>query len=78
MALAVPALPPTITLAWEKGEPGALTYIYSTSNISIPVDAWTKVGETLGTTITLPKTNRQEFFAIRNYLNGEYSDWARK
>lgn len=68
----------TITLAWDKGEPAALTYIYSTSNITVPVELWAKVGETALDTITLSATNIQEFFAIRNYLNGEYSDWARK
>lgn len=77
-AQAAPQPPKTISLMWDKGEPTALTYIYSTSNISIPVESWVKVGETPGNTITLPATKQQEYFAIRNFLNGEYSDWARK
>lgn len=67
----------TITLAWDKmdSNPSTITEIWSSTNLI----SWTLKTNVAGTNhVTLPATNKQEFFKARNNLNGQVSDWARK
>jgi len=74
-----PALPlsPQITLFWDNFEntPGSyITEVWCSSNL---ID-WTLKAEVSTNLITLPATNAQEFFRIRNRgTNGLLSDWSR-
>ena len=69
-----------ITLEWDNPTndvPGSFTTeVWSSTNLTI----WTLKTNVSGTNrVTLPATNRAEFFKIRNKgTNGLFSDWSRK
>ena len=67
----------TITLAWDKIDPNpaTTTEIWASTNLI----TWALKTNVAGTNhVTLPATNKQEFFKARSNLYGEVSDWSRK
>lgn len=75
--LAARATPKSITLTWDKNDPdpATLTEVWASSNLT----TWTLKTNVAGTNrVTLPATNRAEFFKIRNRLGSQVSDWSRK
>lgn len=70
----------TITLLWDNptnDTPGSYTTeVWASTNLT----TWTLKANVAGTNrVTLPATNRAEFFKARNKgTNGLYSDWSRK
>ena len=77
--LVVTPAPRSITLGWTNATnnaTGTVTEIWSSTNLV----NWTLKTNVAGTNhVTLPATNRAEFFKIRSRdTNGTVSDWARK
>jgi len=68
----------TIRLLWDNPPepPGTVfTEVWASTNLvnwTLKTNVWTN-------TVTLPATNRAEFFKVRNRsTNGQVSDWSRK
>ena len=79
VSLLIPTPPTqkTITLIWDKMDPNpaTTTEIWSSTNLIF----WSLKTNVAGTNrVTLPATNKQEFFKARNNLAGQVSDWSRK
>lgn len=74
------APPRSITLLWDNptnDTPGSYTTeVWSSTNLT----TWALKTNIAGTNrVTLPATNRAEFFKVRNRgTNGLFSDWSRK
>lgn len=69
--------PRTITLQWDLNNSpvGLTTEVWSSTNLT----TWTLKTNVVGTNrVTLPATNRAEFFKIRTRRGFEVSDWARR
>ena len=77
--LVVTPAPRSITLGWTNSNnnaPGTVTEVWSSTNLV----TWTLKTNVAGTNhVTLPATNRAEFFKIRSRAtNGLVSEWSRK
>lgn len=79
MRAADPAPQPGPRLAWSHPSPGevALYEIRSTTNLTLPLDAWPLVATTSSTSWSIPLDAPQRFFIIRAIgTNGLPSAWA--
>ncbi len=67
------ATTPVITISWGKGEPGAITEVWTSPDLC----DWQLFAEVLGSGVQLPATQPAQYFKIRNRLGEEVSDWSR-
>ena len=73
-AVTLPPKPRTITLEWDKGEPLAITEVWSGPT---PWDTHINLkAEVEGNRVTLFCDQPSEFYSIRNRLGEQYSEWG--